>query len=215
MYAVIDTETSGLFRWDMPADADGQPRLAHLAMILVDRDLQEQDALDYLIRPDGWTMNPEATKIHGLTNEILMERGVPVAEALAAYAQVIDEARVIVAFNSQFDSKVMRGEMRRAGIDDRFERTPTICVMRALTDICQVPKASGKGFKFPKLSEAMGHFGIKQHGAHSADGDARAALELFRKLKEIGACPEPAIHFAKEQSAPQNGDRRPSRFPAA
>lgn len=30
---VIDTETNGLFDFSKPADAEGQPRLAHLAMI--------------------------------------------------------------------------------------------------------------------------------------------------------------------------------------
>lgn len=206
MYAIIDTETSGLFDFSKPADAEGQPRLAHLCMILADADLNETDIIDHLIRPEGWAMNPEASKINGLTDQILLERGIPVAEALTRYVCQIDAGAIVVAFNAQFDTKVMRGEMRRIGIDDRFERTPNICVMRALTDICKIPKASGRGYKFPKLAEALAHFDIKQDGAHSATGDARAALDLFRKLKELGPLPEPAVHFAKV-SPQSNVDR--------
>jgi DNA polymerase III epsilon subunit-like protein len=199
MYVVLDTETSGLFNFALPADAEGQPRLAHLAMIFVDENLQEESIVDLLVHPDRWTMPPEVAAINHLPQEFLMEKGLPVAHVLQAYTDAVDRGLIVVAFNSQFDLKVMRGELRRAGMDDSFERTPNICVMRPLTDICKIPKANGKGYKFPKLSEAMAHFKIEQHGAHSAGGDARSALELFRKLKELGRCPEPSVNYAKKR----------------
>ena len=199
MYAIVDTETSGLFNFALPADAEGQPRLAHLAMIFVDANLQEESVVDLLVKPEGWTMPPDIAAINHLPQELLMEKGLPVAHVLQAYTDAVDRGRIIVAHNAQYDTKVLRGELRRAGMDDRFEQTPNICTMRALTDICQIPKASGRGFKFPKLSEAMAHFKIKQEGAHSAGGDARSALELFRKLKELGKCPEPSVNYAKER----------------
>lgn len=199
MYAIVDTETSGLFNFALPADAEGQPRLAHLAMIFVGENLQEESIVDLLVKPDGWTMPPEVAAINHLPNELLLEKGLPVAHVLQAYTDAVDCGRIIVAFNSQYDTKIMRGELRRAGMDDRFERTPNICVMRALTDICKIPKANGKGYKFPKLAEAMTAFNIKQDGAHTAGGDARSALELFRVLKNSGRCPEPSVTFAKER----------------
>lgn len=198
-YAVIDTETSGLFDFSKPADAEGQPRLAHLAMILLTEDLAEERISEIFVKPDGWKMSPEVAAINGLTMDVLNEKGAPVGDALAAYGQVIDDGYIIVAFNAQYDTKIMRGEMRRAKIDDRFERTPNICVMRGATDVCQVPKASGRGYKFPKLAEACAHFKIKQEDAHRAMGDARAALAIFLKLRELGVCPEPTVHFAKNQ----------------
>lgn len=197
MYAVIDTETSGLFDFSQPADAQGQPRLAQLCMILVDPQLKIQTVIDCLVRPEGWTMGADAERVNHLSTEYLLEKGLPIKVALEAYAAAIDEGRTVVAFNAQYDTKIMRGKMRRAGIDDRFERTPNICVMRALTDICKIPRAKGVGFKFPKLAQALARFAITQEGAHSATGDARAALDLFRKLHELGACPLPTVHFAK------------------
>ena len=195
-YAVIDTETSGLFDFSKPADAEGQPRLASLAVIRLDADLNEEGANEYFVKPDGWTLSDEVSKVNGLTTERLAKDGRPIAEVLKFYTALVDRGYVIVAFNAQFDTKVMRGEMRRAGIPDRFEATPNICVMRASTDVCKIPKAKGGGYKFPKLAEACSHFLISQDADHSAMGDARAATAIFRKLREIGQCPDPAIHYA-------------------
>lgn len=194
-YAIIDTETSGLFDFSKPADAEGQPRLASLAVIEVDGE-ELIKKTSFLVKPDGWEMSAEAGAVNGLTTEQLKRDGVPVNEVLENYVALIDEGFVIVAYNAQFDTKVMRGELRRAGIPDRFEQTKNICLMRASTDMCQVPKKNGKGFKFPKLEEACKFFGIKQADQHSASGDASAAFEIMLKLQALEKLPEPQVYFA-------------------
>ena len=201
-YAVIDTETSGLFDFSKPAEAEGQPRLASLAVILLDENLVETERKNIFIKPDGWKLTPEVMAVNGLTNEYLVENGIPVSDALSYYSAIIESGYAIVAFNAQFDTKVMRGELRRAGKPDMFETTPNICVMRAATDIVKSPKKSGSGYKFPKLSEATSHFGIKQEYQHSAMGDADAAAHVFRKLKALGACPDPEVHYAAKRPDP-------------
>lgn len=203
-YLVIDCETSGLFDFSKPADADGQPRLAALAIIQLDADLNQEYSNEFFIKPDGWTIEPDAARVNGLSIEKLTEDGIPVIDVLKVYADVLDRGYVVVAFNAQFDCKVLRGEMRRAGMDDRFEATPNICVMRASTNVCKIPKAKGGGYKFPKLAEACNHFLISQDADHSAMGDARAALAIFRKLREMGACPDPEVHYAKNRPIPES-----------
>ena len=197
-YVVFNVETSGLPNFKLPADADGQPRMASMTMIFVDENLEIEDTKSFFIKPDGWVMDPETAKIHGLTQEFLMENGVPVADALEAYVSAIDDRRVMVAFNAQFDLKVVRGELRRAGMPDRFEETMNIFVMRPMTKICNLPKANGKGVKFPRLAEAMAHFGYSLEDAHTADADALGALHVMRGLVALGELPEPAVHYAKE-----------------
>ena len=198
-YAVIDCETSGLFDFSKPADAEGQPRLASFAVVKLDADLNEEGSHEYLVKPDGWTLSPEVMAINGLTMERLEREGRPVADILKFYTTLIERGYIFVAFNAQYDAKVMRGELRRAAMPDLFETTPNICVMRASTNIVKAPKANGKGYKFPKLSEACLHFGVTQTEQHSAMADARAATEIFRQLKALGVCPDPAVHYAKNR----------------
>lgn len=203
-YLLIDTETSGLFDFSKPADADGQPRLAELAMILIDpTDRGGAMEHNFLIRPEGWEIGPEMGAINGLTQALLDDQGVPVSEAIAAYAAAIDHGAIVVTFNAQFDTKVMRGEMRRAGVDDRFEKTPNICAMRALTNVCNIPKKTGRGVKFPKFAEAYAHFfGQPPEGQHTARGDCNALLEIFMEMFQRDLLPEPAVFFAKNRPEP-------------
>lgn len=196
-YLCIDTETNGLFDFSRPADAEGQPRLAHLCMIYADESLNVERRYDKLIKPDGWVMSEEIGAINGLTTERLEAEGVPLAEVLDEYAAAILAGHVVVAHNAQYDTKVMRGELRRMGRDDLFERTGNICTMRASVGVCRIKKASGNGFKFPKLHEAMAHFKLPVESAHNATNDAEACFTLFRRMRELGIRMEPAVHYAK------------------
>ena len=198
-YAIIDTETSGLFDFSKPADAEGQPRLASLAIVVLDEQLALVSEHEFLVKPDGWTMNPEASKVNGLTDEYLRDLGRPISEVLDAYVSLVNAGHVIAAYNAQFDTKVVRGELRRAGRPDMFESTPNVCLMRACTDVVRIPAKNGRGFKFPKLSEACAFFQIDQPAAHSALGDAKSATTLLRALIRHGITLEPAVHYAKNR----------------
>lgn len=204
-YLVVDTETTGLHDYTLPADHPTQPRLAHLSMIWADAELRELDRQDMYVRPDGWSM-PQGPKsagsVNGLTDEFLLANGSPIADALDAYAEEVNRGLVVVAYNAQYDCKVMRGELRRAERDDMFERTPNICVMRPLVGICRIPKASGKGLKWPNLTEALNHFKVKPEHfkAHGAVDDAHGALLVMRELHRIGRLPEASVHYAKKRA---------------
>ena len=183
VYVVADTETTGLHNFSLPADADGQPRLASLALLTLGADLSIADEQSFLIKPEGWEMNPETAKIHGLTQEKLLAEGAPIADALAKYATALEAGHVIVGYNVSYDLKVMRGELRRAGLPDRFETTRSIDCMRPLTDVCRIPKAKGNGYKLPKLKEAYASIFKKElEGAHGALADARACAEIFKEM---------------------------------
>lgn len=197
-YVFIDTETTGIFDFKQPADAPGQPRLAQLGMLVLEDVHAEPIRLGMYIQPDGWVMDPGAEKVNGLSTEFLRQRGVPVLYALEQYAQLIDAGYVVIAYNASFDTKVMRGELRRAGWDDRFERTPNICVMRPLTNILKLP--GRYGYKWPNLAEACRHFGITNEKAHDAMGDVEAAYQIFLRLHAAGLLPEAAVHYAKDRA---------------
>jgi DNA polymerase-3 subunit epsilon len=214
-YVVIDTETSGLPLYAKkgepppPADAPGQPRLVSFTAIVTTPELEidEDQSISTLIRPEGWEMSEGAIAVNGITTQMALDGGINVRDVLSIYSEYITNGWIVVAHNAQFDTKVMRGELRRAGMPDLFEQTLNICTMRATIDICKIAPtgkqmATGRrGFKQPKLMEAYHHFyGEEFAEAHTSMADARACLAIFRKLVEMNAAPEPSILYAKSHA---------------
>lgn len=217
-YVVTDTEGTGLFTYKyptdhpdeelrgkpVPADAEGQPRMASLTLIYVDEDMNVEREYSVFIRPDGWQMTEGATKVNGLTDDFLNEHGIAVTEALNEYQSAIDNGYVFVAHNAQHDAKQLRGELRRAGMNDRFDETPQICTMRSMTDICKIPPRGGRGgYKWPALSEALLFIGETDLGDHSAKNDAIGALKLLRYMRDKKLLPEAKVNYAKNRPGPE------------
>lgn len=218
-YCIFDTETTGLFLFKdpdtgapIPADDPRQPRLAHFNAILVNEDLEEEDEIDLFVKPDGWEMPAEAGEVNGLTTAGLLEVGTPIEVVLDTYVDIVQRGYVMVAFNAQFDCKMMRGELRRAGRPDLFDETPNICAMRAAMAL-GVKKAGG-GRGYPKLTDCAAHLGLVIDDAHSAKGDTRATLALFRHLHAVGALPDARVHLAKvPPTAPASVEPLPTSMP--
>lgn len=189
LHLVIDCETTGLFDYTKPADAEGQPRLCQLGMVWLNDELGTIAEAEYTIKPDGWTIAPEATEINGLTQELLEEIGGPIDKALAQYAEAIDQKNVIVGFNAAYDIKLMRGELRRAKLQDRYMQTRILDVMHGCRKMVGALGKTGK-IKAPTLAEACDHFGIEREPLpHRALGGARAVLHILRKMREAGEMP--------------------------
>lgn len=191
---IPDTESTGLFDYRKRADEEGQPRIAQLAMILIEigEDWSNPNVLaeqSFLIRPDGWEMPADlAEKLgHGLTQDRLLADGVPISDALDVYTALFDEAELIAGFNVEYDLKLVRGELRRLGRPDRYAERFVFCAMRAATPVCQIPKAKGGGFKLPKLAEAVEILcGEPITGAHNAADDVRSTIKVIQALNARG-----------------------------
>jgi DNA polymerase III epsilon subunit-like protein len=217
MLIFVDTETSGLFAYDKPADAPGQPRLAQIGMIFVGTNREIQSQHEFLIRPRGWVMSPEATETTGITTEHLEKNGVPIDEALDLYQRAIEGRRVIAGFNVSYDLKVMRAELRHTGKPDLFMSTRSMCLMAGSRALVNALDKRGRR-KAPRLDEACAHFGIEQPAAHSALADAMSAFQIWQKVLDAGAALEitdpynkkpkakPARRKAGEQSESEEGD---------
>lgn len=197
-FAIIDTETNGIPSYKAPADGADQPRLAELAMILLNDDLSIQKEWTSFVQPDGWKMTPETTAVNGITDEMLLVSGRPIAEVLDVYTQVIKEGFAIAAFGAQFDCKILRGELRRAGRDDLFTQTKNVCVMRKSQGV--IPRPDGKK-SWPKLEHARAFLKLPDTGAHTAGADAASALAVLRYLHAQGVDLTPEVHFAREPKA--------------
>ena len=162
-FLVIDTETNGLV----------DPRLAAISMIFVDADLRETCEIGRLVRPDGWTLSPEAAKVNGLTMERLETSGCAVIEPLIIFEVALAMGRTIVAHNAEFDLRVMRGELRRA------KRGSTMTPWRSVCTMLASRRLLGVGALGAAYHQATGRV---LENAHDASADARACLELLRAL---------------------------------
>lgn len=200
--AILDCETNDLPDYKKPADDPCQPRLASLAIICLDLaedgTVTDEREFQFKIKPNGWEMKPGAGAVNGLTTEDLLANGEDLIGVLATYTNLIMLGYVVASFGAQHDCKIMRGELRRSGMDDLFIQTPNICLMRACHPF-KIPKASGKG-GWPKLSDACAYFGIEPEPMpHEAINGARCAKGVLLGLVKRGALPKPEVHFAKEK----------------
>lgn len=190
----LDTETTGLPDFRAPSDADHQPHLVQLAMVLLDDDLVERASVSLIVKPDGWVIPEEGpAAVHGITNAMANAYGVPEKVAAHLYGSLAYAPGVtLVAHNEPFDSKIMRSALLRAGwVKDWMDaRKPvTYCTMKAATPIVNLPptpKMVAAGFNRPKnasLTECVLHFfGETLEGAHDALVDVRACLRVYRHL---------------------------------
>ena len=188
-YLVFDTETTGLFNWKIPSDAEGQPRLASWCMIFVADDFSVEHCFSALIKPDGWVMSPEAQAINRLSMERLTDEGQSIEWPVSLMQLALAQKRSLVAHNLSFDTKIMRGEFRRAGLVEAAESVRPgrtgICTMERSTPICAIPHPSRPGrHKWPKLAEACQIMLGETMGdeAHDAKADAMACLRLLIAL---------------------------------
>lgn len=192
---VYDTETTGFPLWKEPSEHPGQPHLVDLCGIMYSAEGEIIEVMEALIRPDGWSISDEVSKIHGITNDYAIINGIDEREALSMFGRLHKNADVRVAHNIQFDDRIMRIAIKRFFGDapaDRFREKPTFCTANASKPICKLPptakmQASSfrNQFKKPNLAEALKHFtGEDLDGAHRAKVDTiGCAKVLFAIMK--------------------------------
>lgn len=192
---VYDTETTGLPLFKEPSEHPGQPHIVQLGAVLVDLDTwQILSTLDVMVRPEGWTIPEEVSKIHGITTEMAGDLGVP--ESLAA-EMLLDmwRGRLRIAHNEPFDARIVRIACMRhfePTQADAWKEGVAECTANLATPIVKIPptermKAAGfTKFKTANLGEAFKHFtGRELVGAHSALVDVRACLDVYRAIKTV------------------------------
>jgi DNA polymerase III epsilon subunit-like protein len=180
----FDTETTDLPNYKSPAGPH-QPHVVQLAAVLVEG--SSERSLVTLVRPEGWTIHPKAQDTHGITLERAQAEGVPIAQAVEQFDELLAAADLAVAHNVRFDRLLMDSEYSR--LDRRADWPATFCTMVAATDIVRLPGNYGK-YKWPSLEEAFRHFYHRAPaGAHDALADVRTCMAIFEELVRRGAAP--------------------------
>ncbi len=181
----FDTETTGMPDWKTPSGGENQPHLVQIAALLVDDDTGKTiQSIDLIIKPDGWVIPEEVSAIHGITNEMAMDVGVPEVDALVAFVALWKASDRRIAFNRTFDQRIIRIATKRYFeedvVDQWAEKGDFDCAMMMAQKVM--------GGKRPNLADAYKHFtGKDLIDAHSAMADTQACLEVYRGAREGGA----------------------------
>ena len=184
----FDTETTGLPRnWNAPLrDLDNWPRMVQLAWLLCDDAGNEIASANRIVRPQGFAIPLEASRVHGITTDRALAEGIPLADVLAEVLPQIQKASCAIAHNVSFDEKILGAECLRMGHPNPLQHVKTRCTMKESTSFCAIPGRYGD-FKFPNLTELHRKLFNKAFSdAHDALADVRACKSAFYELRLRG-----------------------------
>jgi DNA polymerase III subunit epsilon len=188
MYLFFDTETTGLPRnWKAPVtDLNNWPRMVQIAWILFDIHGTEVTSKAHIIKPEGFVIPHEVTRVHGISTERALQEGVDLSRVLNTFNLDVERADTLVAHNISFDEKIIGAEFLRKKISTSFGMKNKICTMHSSTNLCRIP--GPYGYKWPKLAELHRTlFGADFEEAHNALVDIEATARCFWEMRRIGA----------------------------
>ncbi|MDT8287380.1 MAG: 3'-5' exonuclease [Elusimicrobiales bacterium] len=186
-FLFFDTETTGLPKsWRAPVtDLANWPRLVQLAYMAYDAEGNLLSSADTLVKPVGFTIPEEASKVHGITTERALRDGRDLAVVLNEFRALLDRAKYLIAHNMGYDEKIIGAEFLRNGMTDIPASVIKICTMHSTTEYCEIP--GSYGYKWPKLMELHRKlFEVEFEGAHDALADVAATAKCFWELKKRG-----------------------------
>lgn len=183
MHLFFDTETTGVPKnYKAPVtNLENWPRLVQIAWLVTDKEGNELKSIEYVIKPDGFSIPLEASKIHGITNDYAKENGHDLKLVLEEIISDISKSSTVVAHNIKFDEKIIGAELLRMALDSELDNKQRKCTMELSTNFCKLP--GPYGYKWPRLDELYKIlFGINFSNAHTALADVKACAKCYFEL---------------------------------
>lgn len=192
-----DSETTGLPKWDQPSESPEQPHIVQLAAVLMDLDSRKMiSSMNVIIRPDGWTIPPEMTEIHGITTEHALAVGVPENLAIDMLFSLWN-GRPRIGHNEGFDARIVRIAQMRfpkaypEPLLAAWKEGKSVCTAQLSKPILnlgptEAMKKTNFKVKTPNLGEAYRHFfGKGIEGAHTAMADVKACIDVYFAIQDM------------------------------
>lgn len=178
----FDTETTGFKHGDFI------PEIVQIGAVLQDTETKRVLAeLNVIVRSKE-PIPEEVSKIHGITDELVMSFGMGGSKVESMFTDMVAMADVAVAHNIEFDLGIIRDVWPAASrvLTSREQ----FCTMRRATDVIKLPRGTSHGKSFgqhkpPKLIEAYQYFFNNGFdNAHDAMADVRACRDVYFALIE-------------------------------
>jgi DNA polymerase-3 subunit epsilon len=187
IFLAFDTETDGIH----------DPRLVELGAVLIEDHPdgpRERACVSLIVRPDGYEIPDAAARVHGISTATALACGVPLVVAVSALTNLWAAASVRVAYNLEFDDRVIDNALRALSRASTLAKPPGLCTKELAAPILDLPPTErmrqfghGDKPKSPSLRECYQHFfGEDVPGAHSALADARACARVYLEILRLG-----------------------------
>jgi DNA polymerase III epsilon subunit-like protein len=164
---VFDTETSGLptERNASILDTDKWPYILQISYIVYDDESKKIIQLKDNYIKQNITIPKESTHIHGITQEIMNNKGVRLEDVMNDFDIALQNSDIVVGHNISFDKRMYMVEAIRRYRKQYFTvnriKKPEYCTMKESTTICKIEKQNTKTnksyFKYPTLKELHTH----------------------------------------------------------
>lgn len=183
MYLIFDTETTGIpHNKTAPInDLDNWPRLVQLAWQLHDAHGKLLSQHSSIIKPEGFDIPFKAEQVHGISTQRALNEGQDLNTVLASFQHDLQQTRLLVGHNIEFDINIIGAEFIRQGLDTtNFLALAKLDTGIAATDFCALPGGLGGKLKMPRLHELHEKlFGYDFDEAHDASYDVAATARAF------------------------------------
>lgn len=206
-FLVFDTETTGLPQTKIlnPDTLHQWPTIVQFSYIIFDLSLNEIiESKDHIIKvPKNIKIPEESAKIHGITNEISSNMGIPIYEVLNEFFNHLINVDVIVGHYISFDINMIKVELLRIIFGQQLsgEQLKNIkynlhyitnykniyCTLQNSVKLCNIPAIDKFGrsyLRYPKLIELHKKlFDSSPNNLHNSFNDILVTLRCFIKIK--------------------------------
>jgi DNA polymerase-3 subunit alpha len=149
---------------------------------------------NYIIKPDGYEIPEEATKIHGISTERALKEGADIYGVLLKFLLDCELSEKIIGHNIYFDTSIIKANLRRLMIsnesilksDDILHKSKRIDTMMKTIKFCGIKQNNSNRLKFPSLIELHQRLFNEGFNAHNAEDDVNATFRCYEELVRIG-----------------------------
>tara|TARA_Y100000389_G_C17459196_1_gene520411 strand:- start:2994 stop:3578 length:585 start_codon:yes stop_codon:yes gene_type:complete len=165
------------------------PYIVQISFVLYDTELDKIDFYDYVIKiPDNIEITPESIELHGITREVMNEKGIDIQVALYEFKKCYLNCDTVVAHNLKFDNTMVTIESMRNNVGRIINiidpKKIHYCTMNNSIHLCNIiVKKNDKTYKkFPKqleLHQKLFKEKIKEEKLHDSSIDILLCLRCY------------------------------------
>jgi len=161
-------------------------KFPHVVQIAWDLDGVEND---FIIKPNGYEIPEESTKIHGITHDYAVKNGIDAGIVFALFVDDAIRADNVIGHNLYFDTSVLKANFLKLGlemnfIDSALDKHKRICTMVKSNKFMGLKQVGSNRPKYPSLVELYTRLFKEDFNAHNAMEDVRATKRCFFGLAE-------------------------------